>query len=176
MQEGKITRQNQQKEAGSPIPTPEKKEWIDWMNAKVLQKAVVVDEEGNMLALRRSEIGSASRFGMWDLPGGSMSSEDLIGQQENPHEAAIRREVEEETGLKVKDVAAIYVSSGIKKTKRAGDVLVLAIGYRCQVAGIRPQVTRSSEHIEDKWVTKEEFLGLEFGDDGGFHLRVIKQV
>lgn len=65
-------------ENNEPNRTPEKKEWVDWMNTKVLQKAVVVDETGNMLALRRCETGPASRLGMWDLPGGSMNPEDII--------------------------------------------------------------------------------------------------
>lgn len=49
---------------------PRMSEYIDWLNTKVLQKARVIDEAGNMLALRRIETGPAGRLGKWDLPGG----------------------------------------------------------------------------------------------------------
>lgn len=77
--------------------------------------------------------------------------------------------------MRVKSVNVVHVSSGIKRTKTAGSVLILAVGYRCQVEGVCPQVVRSSEHIEERWVAKDEFLELDFGDDGGFHLEVVKR-
>jgi len=159
------------------MPKEEQKEWVDWLpGVKVLQKAVVVDDQGNILALRRRKTGPGARPGKWDLPGGSMSPEDLEGGKSNRHEQALIREVEEETGLKVEQIEVVHLASGIKHTKAAGDVLVLAIGYRCQVDGIRPGVIRSDEHIEDRWVSKGELLKLDFGEDDGFHPAVINRV
>jgi len=155
---------------------PEKKEYIDWIAVKVLQKVVVVDEKDNMLAIRREKGGFGGRLGMWDLPGGSMNSDDLEESTGKPHKEAIIREVEEETGLGVNEASVVHVDSDIKKTKSAGNVLIIAIGYRCRVKGVKPSVTLSKEHIESKWVPKNEFLQLDFGDDGGFHLAVVKQV
>jgi len=157
------------------MPRPKKKEWTDWLNVKVLQKAVVVDEEDNMLAIRREETGFGARLGMWDLPGGSMSLNDLKGSAGKPHKEAIAREIKEETGLDVDGIDVVYADSGIKETKSAGNVLIMAIGYRCRIKGVKPSVTLSEEHIESKWVPEDEFSQLDFGDDGGFHSSVVKQ-
>ncbi len=51
--------------------------WVDWINVKVLQKAVVTDQKGNILALRRNENAPGARPGMWDVPGGGMDVDDL---------------------------------------------------------------------------------------------------
>lgn len=150
--------------------------WVDWMNVKVLQKAVVIDEKGNMLALRRSENAPGARPGMWDLPGGSMDVDDLEGNEDSePHADAIKREVVEETGLGVLRVEEVCVSSGVKQMETIGKVLILALGYRCYVDGVRPAINLGDEHCESRWISKEEFLKLDFGDDGGLHKKVIRK-
>lgn len=151
----------------------EKREWIDWMNAKILQKAIVVDERGNILTIKRAENRPGARLGKWDLPGGSMSPEDFSQNQPNPNELAITREIREETKLEILSVKVIHVESGVKNTKSSGNVLVLALGYRCLVNGIKPTVALSEEHTEFKWVSKEELENTDFGDDGGFHKRIV---
>ena len=104
-----------------------------------------------------------------------MSPGDLATDLKNPHETAIRREVKEETGLEVEGVEAVYVDSGVKHAESAGDVLILAAGYRCMVPATRPEVVLT-EHIESCWVTKEEALLLDFGDDGGFHRNILQRL
>ncbi|MDD2823083.1 MAG: NUDIX hydrolase [Candidatus Daviesbacteria bacterium] len=152
----------------------EKKEWVDWLNTKVLQKAVVVDEDGNFLSIRRTESGPGGRLGKWDLPGGSMEADDLvIGTK--PHAETIKRELREETGLEGDEVEVIFADSGIKKTQTAGNVLLMTLGYKCKVKGEKPEVKLSNEHVEAKWGPKEEILNLDFGDDGGFHASIIKK-
>jgi 8-oxo-dGTP pyrophosphatase MutT (NUDIX family) len=153
----------------------EREEWVDWINTKTLQKAVVIDEHGNSLALWRTDNGPGARKGMPDLPGGNIGQTDLNTTETSPHELAIKREIKEETGLEVSNLEVIYIDSGNKQTQSAGEVLVLALGYRCCVSGIEPEVTLSDEHKESKWITKEEFLQLDFGNDGGFHAEVIKR-
>jgi len=149
-----------------------KKEWVDWLNAKVLQKAVVVDEAGNMLALKRTETGPASRPGKWDLPGGSIDPQDVTDGAK-PHTAAIKREVVEETGLEPTDVKAIFVDSWTF-TKSPGTILGIAIGYLVTVEGVKPPVQRGDEHTAELWGSKEELLALDFGEDGGLHSSVIR--
>ncbi len=159
-------------ESASPL---EKKEWVDWINVKVLQKAVLVDMEGNMLALCRPLTGPGRRLGAWDMAGGAMGVEDLNVLQ-NPHEVSLKREILEETGLTIDSTEIVYICSLVKKTQSAGSVLILPIGYRCKINGIKPAVVLSDEHIESRWVTKEEFLGMDFGDDGGFSVALIEKV
>jgi len=152
----------------------EKKEWIDWQNTKVLQKAAVVDEEGNVLVIRRAETGYASRPGKWDLPGGSLGLEDLV-KVTKPNVEAIKREVREETGLNAVNVKSVFVDSWVF-TKSPGDILGLAIGYKVKVPGVKPNVVLSDEHIESKWVTKEEAANSDFGEDGGLHKSIVQEV
>ncbi len=151
----------------------ENKEWVDWLNTKVLQKAVVVDEEGNILVIKRTGEGPASRRGKWDLPGGSMNPTDL--EESAPHEAAIRREVGEETGLKIEEVRPVYIGSWVFE-RSVGKVLGVAIGYVCRVRGVMPDPKLSSEHVDRHWGEKEEIMQMDFGDDGGLHAAIIKLV
>ncbi|MFH1561027.1 MAG: NUDIX hydrolase [Patescibacteria group bacterium] len=151
----------------------DKKEWVDWLNTKVLQKAVLVDGEGNLLAIRRVPDGPASRKDKWDLPGGSLSPEDLEGGV-GVAERAITREVLEETGLEIESANPVHVTSWTFQ-KSVGTVLGVAIGYRCSVSGIKPAVTLSDEHYEYQWVSKEDLLNLDFGDDGGLHKDIARK-
>ena len=76
---------------------------------------------------------------------------------------ALEREVKEEAGLAISNVKTIHSSSGFNQSK---GVFIVAIGFRCTVAGDQ-EIKLSPEHTEYKWVTKEEFLALDIGDDGG---------
>ena len=149
------------------------KEWVDWLNTKVLQKAVVVDDVGNILSLCRISTGPAPRLDKWDLPGGCVSPQDL-NNTENPIFAAIFREVLEETGLQVFKSEAIYVSSWVFE-RSPGKILGVAIGYKCQVRGVKPEVKLSLEHYQFQWGSKEAILALDFGDDGGLHSGIISK-
>lgn len=151
-----------------------KKEWVDWLNTKVVQKAGAIDEEGNVLAIRRISTGPAHRLDKWDLPGGSVDLEDLKNEEE-PTIEAIKREISEETGLKVTDLERIYIRSWVSE-RSVGKILGIAFGYKCRVAGVKPQVKLSEEHYDYRWERKEEILKLDFGDDGGLHKGIIERV
>jgi 8-oxo-dGTP pyrophosphatase MutT (NUDIX family) len=148
-----------------------KSEWVDWQNTKVLQKAAVVDEAGNFLAIKRTSNGPASRSGKWDLPGGSIGAEDLL-DNDKPNEVAITRELMEETGLEVKELIPVFIDSWMFN-RSIGKILGIALGYKAKVSGIKPSITLSREHTESLWGTKDEILQLDFGDDGGLHSAII---
>lgn len=150
--------------------------WKDWMNVKILQKVILVDETGSILLLRRMTSGFGSRKGKWDLPGGSMDTDDLIKSPENPHESSIKREVKEETKLEAKNFISIFVGSGVKTDTEERKILILAICYQAKVEGISPKITLSQEHIEYRWLSKSESLLLDFGEDGGFHKEAVKRI
>lgn len=154
-----------------------KPEYKDWIEAKILQKTVVVDDAGNYLILTRSTEGFGSRKGKEDLCGGSMDKKDFEGGVQNAHEIAIAREVKEETDLDAKNFKIIYVSSGTKMTQSSGEIFVLALGYVCRVSGVKPEVKlNGKEHASFRWVSKEEALNADFGDDGGFHKAILQEV
>jgi 8-oxo-dGTP pyrophosphatase MutT (NUDIX family) len=70
----------------------------------VSQKAVILDDDGNILVLLR---GAAPTDPFkWDLPGGGLE----FG--EDPYES-IRREVREETGLEVEDLTPFDIEAHV---------------------------------------------------------------
>ena len=125
-------------------------------NVKFLQKCIIVDDRGRILALRRDP-NDARRPNCWDFPGGNYEAGETVDE-------CIKREIYEETKLLAKSLRAIYIASNMGKTY--SDINVIAA---CQVClDWEGEVNLSSEHVEYRWVTPEEFMDLETGDDGGF--------
>ena len=108
------------------------------------QKVILINAEGKILALKASYKNLR-----WDLPGGAVEIPE-------EHEIALRREVQEEAGIEIKNIIPLQVSSGHNKET---DEYVLFIGF--QAEALSTTITLSSEHTEYKWVTKEEFLQLD---------------
>ena len=114
------------------------------MNIYFNQKAIIYNNEGKLLALK----ASYKKF-LWDLPGGGV-------EMPEEHEAALRREIKEETGLEVGDITPIKVNSAYNKEE---DFYIIVICYTCETDSM--DVVLSEEHSEYRWVTKDEFLKLE---------------
>ena len=113
----------------------------------VSQKAIILNSEGKLLAIRRSDTAPVRPL-HWDLPGGDLD----FG--EDPTRGIIR-EVAEETGLAVEHPEPFDVEAHVN---RDGDFWVtIAYKARCGVENVK----LSYEHDEFKWVTPEEFLQLE---------------
>jgi len=111
------------------------------------QKTFVFNEEGKFLTLLRTA-SAPTRPLKWDLPGGIYE----IG--ESPIEGA-RREIREESGLEVDEMRPLCL---VGEYNDEGKWCV-TVAY--QAKAITTDVALSFEHQEYKWVTKEEFLGLE---------------
>jgi 8-oxo-dGTP diphosphatase len=112
----------------------------------VSQKAIIFNEDDEILALRRSSTHPFKPF-TWDLPGGDLDfgEEPLAG---------ISREIREETGLEIIDLAPFDVDSRI----RGGEFWV-TIAYIANTT--LSNIRLSNEHDEFRWVTPKEFLKLE---------------
>ena len=80
--------------------------------------AVVHDEAGRLLLIRR---GHAPHAGLWSVPGGRVEA------GESP-EAAVEREVREETGLRVRVGAAVG-----RIRIPAGDVVYDVVDFACSL-------------------------------------------
>ena len=131
-----------------------------------LQKCIVVNEEGKILALKRSPTQDSDRSGCWDLPGGTYEQgEDVID--------SIKREVMEEVGLAMIDHHPIYLANGIDNISQFMDSEnVFAVTHIC--TKWMGEVIISDEHTEYRWVTPQEFMTYDFGDDGGFFAQSIR--
>ena len=128
-------------------------------NVRLIQKCIVADGKGRILALRRA-VDDHSRGGNWDLPGGGYEQgKDVI--------EAIKREVMEEVGLVAEVLSPIFFTNkiGVAEGFFAGDN-VFGICYTCNAWS--GDVAISEEHVEYKWINPKEFLNLDFGADSGF--------
>lgn len=111
----------------------------------VSQKAVIFDKQGKILTIRRSKT-SPTRPLYWDLPGGILDfGEDT--------QAAILREIKEETGLRVQNVSVIAATSW-----HEGENFLVTICYRAKA--ITKNVVLSYEHDDFTWVAPKEFQSL----------------
>lgn len=117
---------------------------------KVSTKALVINKDGKILGLRRSETHPHKPF-QWDLPGGLVEEgEDLI--------EAIKREIKEETDLDVEDVSLLHAIAG----KSSGGDYIITIAYRAFSKS--DEVKISWEHDQFEWLSAEEFTSRETND------------
>ena len=104
-------------------------------------RATIYNTKTNkVLLLQRNDGNNA-----WEIPGGKReNNEDIVD--------ALKREVQEETGLIINEYKLVYVSL----TFENHPVLkpFLNIGYLCLVDN--SDVVISDEHIDYKWVSVEE--------------------
>lgn len=152
----------------------EYKDWLD--KVKVLQKAVLVDDDGLVLILKRAFREWDKRSLKADLCGGSISEEDLKGEKDL-HLVAIKREIREETGLGVYHLEPVFVGSEVKNNSGGEKTFIIGIGYIARVSGSKPEIVlNENEHSSGEWVKKESVLENDFGDDGGFCKNILDQV
>lgn len=115
------------------------------MKSFVVAKVIVVNDNGEMLALRRSQ-SDVRRPGQWDFPGGH------VDEGEDMTEAA-HREALEEAGLNLAGLRLAFAMSEIVPKHGAGTWLV----FVAHISG-SPEITVSHEHDQHKWMAPEEFL------------------
>jgi 8-oxo-dGTP diphosphatase len=118
------------------------------------QKAIVRNNQGDLLLLQRSEKSGAG--GQWSLPGGGLEKD------EDPV-AGIRREILEETGLTVTNIVPFLVRSYSEN-----DDAVVIIGYYCSAVTTSPRL--NWEHTNYEWVSKASALQKELTSDGRYFI------
>lgn len=118
--------------------------------ALVGQKAIVLDSDKKILVIQRSE---KSGGGKWSLPGGALE------YKEEPY-AAIQREINEETQLRVTSVKPFHLKSSLNKKRE----YVVIIGYVCKTNS--KDVQLNWEHDDFNWLNKKEALKLDLTSDG----------
>jgi 8-oxo-dGTP diphosphatase len=108
--------------------------------------AVVHDEHGRLLLIRR---GHAPSRGLWSVPGGRVEG----GETE---EAAVIREVAEETGLAVRAGALLG-----RVRIPAGDVVFTVADFACQLTGAAQQAVAGDDAEDVAWVDAVQLAALE---------------
>jgi 8-oxo-dGTP diphosphatase len=115
------------------------------------QKVVIFNELDEVLFLRRSS--KTDRAGGWDFPGGRLELEDT-----DPVEG-IRREVWEETQLKVSDIRPVAVVTRAANESKQG---LLVVGYKARLES--GAVILSWEHDQFQWLSSNDALKVELPD------------
>ena len=106
---------------------------------------VIINNQGRILILKRSP--AEYYAGLWDFPGGTVEKGETLQQ------AAIR-EVKEESGLEIKlDKNYFY-------TYHYQDKELDVYGFKADFAS--GKVVLSEEHVEFKWISKDEYKTLEY--------------
>lgn len=115
------------------------------MRSFVVAKAVVVNDQGKILVLRRSQTDDR-RPGQWDFPGGWIEqNEDLF--------AGVKREAVEEAGLTLKDPQLVFGFSEMT-THHGGGTWLFFVEH---VTG-QPDITLSYEHDAHAWKDPQALL------------------
>lgn len=113
----------------------------------ISQKAVILNAEGKFLVIHRSP-SAPSKPNQWDLPGGELDfGEDAA--------VGIVREIKEETGLEVSNIAPFDVESHINQAGK----FWITICYKCESRS--HAVKLSFEHDDFRWITEQDFFQLE---------------
>jgi 8-oxo-dGTP diphosphatase len=105
-----------------------------------IAKAVIVNEQGEVLILKRS---SYSKYaGSWDLPGGHIEEGELAAD-------GVRREVFEETNLEIMDPEELYVKGRVTY-------------FRANLP--QQEISLSDEHTEYKYINSEELQEINIAE------------
>ena len=133
------------------IPTdPNKRHYMFTDDIKFLQKVVIYNTQDNTFLILKRAAYHPTRPNEWDLPGGNVA----FGQK---HDESLLQEIQEETQLEVTNIKPINVVTKFDK-----GIYFLYIGYKAEA--ITYNIVLSKEHVEYRWVTKEEFFELNPAD------------
>ena len=110
--------------------------------------ALIFDEADRVLMIRTHKWSE-----LWGIPGGKTK----FGETS---EAALRREILEETNLEIDDVQFVLVQDCIHSTEFYRDAHFVLLNYTCRCVG-EPQVRLNEEAQEFRWLTVDEAMKLE---------------
>jgi 8-oxo-dGTP diphosphatase len=104
----------------------------------------VVIHRGRVLLVRR---GSEPLKGRWSIPGGMLE----LGEELAP---AVRRELKEETGLRVEPLEVLAVFDRIQRQARRVRYHFVIVDYACRLKGgrLRP----ASDVVDARWVRRSD--------------------
>lgn len=124
------------------------------MLQRIATKAII-EHDGKILLLREAATyGDGTQRGRWHVPGGRVE----VGEH---FEAALRREVQEEAGLKIEIVKPVFVGEWHPVIKGEPNQIV-GIFFLCRASSAN--VTLSTEHDKYQWVSPLDIAGIDIMD------------
>lgn len=122
------------------------------MKSVVIQKVVILNSDGNVLLLQRSDT-DVRRPLEWDLPGGWLEENESF-------ESGIKREVVEETGLTIDTPKLVFSKTEVRTwqegddAQKSGNCVFLFYIARAK----NTDVSLSYEHIAYQWQPIKEAI------------------
>lgn len=114
-------------------------------------KVFLKNKNDQYLLLRRSPLRYPDIKNFWDIPGGRINAGTPLFEN-------IRREIEEETKLKILKMPELISAQDILRT----DKHIVRLTFLGEIEG---QPTLDEEHTEYKWLTFEEMLHIKEFDE-----------
>jgi len=93
---------------------------------------------------------------LWGIPGGKTR----FGESS---EAALRREIKEETDLDIEDIRFVLAQDCIHSREFYRDAHFVLLNYTCRCGG-PPEVRLNEEALEFRWVALEEALKMRLNE------------
>jgi 8-oxo-dGTP diphosphatase len=132
----------------------------------LVTRALVRNDEGNILLIQRSKIDSYEPS-KWELPGGKLDMGQNISD-------AMEREVLEETGLVVipTERLSYWNSSMITSGKYKGLPYIVLVGIAKSIGG---EVSLSNEHDAYVWVSMDKAFEYDLVSETRVALKVLSK-
>ena len=124
--------------------------------------ALIYNEVNEVLMVRTHKWSN-----LWGIPGGKTK----WGESS---EAALRREIKEETGLDIADIQFVLVQDCIHSPEFYRDAHFVLLNYTAHCKG-RPDVTLNDEAREFKWVSVESALEMKINQPTRILLEAVKR-
>jgi phosphoglycolate phosphatase-like HAD superfamily hydrolase/ADP-ribose pyrophosphatase YjhB (NUDIX family) len=124
--------------------------------------ALIFDGAGRVLMIRTHKWSN-----LWGIPGGKVK----LGES---CEAALRREIREETDLDLTDIRFVLVQDCIHSKEFFRDAHFVLLNYTGVCVG-QPRVRLNEEALEFRWVTPPEALGLRLNQPTRVLLEAVLQ-
>ena len=118
-------------------------------SAPVVGVGGVVVRDGRALLVRR---GKAPLYGRWTVPGGTVELGETL-------EAAVVRELEEETGLRVEPLEVLAVFDRIDRDGERVAYHYVIVDYLCRWRS--GEARAASDALEVAWATADELGGYD---------------
>jgi 8-oxo-dGTP pyrophosphatase MutT (NUDIX family) len=109
-------------------------------------KALIQNEAGKYLFIRRDPAKYPETDAHWDIPGGRIDPSERLAE-------ALAREISEETGLVLTGAPKLLAAQDIMVSSK--DLHVVRLTYTSNASG---QINLGDEHLEYAWMSREKAL------------------
>ena len=127
---------------------------LEWnFPTMIVSRALIFNEQGEILLLKRAIKAGSTNAGKWELPGGKVGSFEIISK-------SLEREVLEETGLLVE--ASNQLPMVQNKIVSEGKYKSISYFEFCTICKLKSGTVRlTSEHDEYKWIAPAQVSELD---------------